>query len=235
MADPRRAARGGPPRQPDARAAAASCIGTFGNVSGVDRAAGLMAIKPSGVPYDRADAGPHGARLARRPARSWISPAPLVRHADPPRALPRVPVRRRRAHALRARDRLRAGAAADPLHGHDPRRLLPRRRAGDPRPHPRGGGGRVRAEHRPRDRRDASAAAASRPRRCRRCSSPTTARSRGARTRSRRSRTRASSSTWRAWSRASPARARRAAARGLLVDRHFLRKHGGAAYYGQTK
>jgi L-ribulose-5-phosphate 4-epimerase len=26
--------------------------GTFGNVSGVDRAAGLMAIKPSGVPYD---------------------------------------------------------------------------------------------------------------------------------------------------------------------------------------
>jgi L-ribulose-5-phosphate 4-epimerase len=27
--------------------------GTFGNVSGVDRAAGLMAIKPSGVPYDR--------------------------------------------------------------------------------------------------------------------------------------------------------------------------------------
>ena len=27
-------------------------IGTFGNVSGIDRAAGLMAIKPSGVPYD---------------------------------------------------------------------------------------------------------------------------------------------------------------------------------------
>jgi L-ribulose-5-phosphate 4-epimerase len=27
-------------------------MGTFGNVSGVDRAAGLMAIKPSGVPYD---------------------------------------------------------------------------------------------------------------------------------------------------------------------------------------
>ncbi len=26
-------------------------MGTFGNVSGVDRAAGLMAIKPSGVPY----------------------------------------------------------------------------------------------------------------------------------------------------------------------------------------
>jgi L-ribulose-5-phosphate 4-epimerase len=28
-------------------------IGTFGNVSGVDRAAGLFVIKPSGVPYDR--------------------------------------------------------------------------------------------------------------------------------------------------------------------------------------
>lgn len=27
-------------------------MGTFGNVSGADRAAGLMAIKPSGVPYD---------------------------------------------------------------------------------------------------------------------------------------------------------------------------------------
>ena len=28
---------------------------TFGNVSGVDRAAGVMAIKPSGVPYDQLD------------------------------------------------------------------------------------------------------------------------------------------------------------------------------------
>jgi L-ribulose-5-phosphate 4-epimerase len=27
-------------------------LGTFGNVSGVDRAAGVMAIKPSGVAYD---------------------------------------------------------------------------------------------------------------------------------------------------------------------------------------
>lgn len=27
-------------------------VGTFGNVSGVDRAAGLMVIKPSGVPYE---------------------------------------------------------------------------------------------------------------------------------------------------------------------------------------
>ncbi len=28
-------------------------MGTFGNVSGVDRTAGLMAIKPSGVPYEK--------------------------------------------------------------------------------------------------------------------------------------------------------------------------------------
>jgi L-ribulose-5-phosphate 4-epimerase len=31
--------------------------GTFGNVSGVDREAGLMAIKPSGVPYDQLSPG----------------------------------------------------------------------------------------------------------------------------------------------------------------------------------
>ena len=34
-------------------AASGLVMGTFGNVSGVDRAAGLMAIKPSGVPYER--------------------------------------------------------------------------------------------------------------------------------------------------------------------------------------
>ena len=27
-------------------------LATFGNVSGIDRASGLVAIKPSGVPYD---------------------------------------------------------------------------------------------------------------------------------------------------------------------------------------
>jgi L-ribulose-5-phosphate 4-epimerase len=31
-------------------------MGTFGNVSGVDRTAGVMAIKPSGVPYERLSA-----------------------------------------------------------------------------------------------------------------------------------------------------------------------------------
>lgn len=32
-------------------------MGTFGNVSGADRAAGLLAIKPSGVPYDELEPG----------------------------------------------------------------------------------------------------------------------------------------------------------------------------------
>ena len=32
-------------------------LGTFGNVSGVDRGAGLMVIKPSGVPYDELTPG----------------------------------------------------------------------------------------------------------------------------------------------------------------------------------
>ena len=36
-----------------ALSAAGLVLGTFGNVSGVDRRAGLMAIKPSGVPYDK--------------------------------------------------------------------------------------------------------------------------------------------------------------------------------------
>jgi L-ribulose-5-phosphate 4-epimerase len=34
-------------------AASGLVMGTFGNVSGVDRAAGVFAIKPSGVPYER--------------------------------------------------------------------------------------------------------------------------------------------------------------------------------------
>jgi L-ribulose-5-phosphate 4-epimerase len=39
-------------RANQALAATDLVIGTFGNVSGCDRAAGLVAIKPSGVPYD---------------------------------------------------------------------------------------------------------------------------------------------------------------------------------------
>jgi L-ribulose-5-phosphate 4-epimerase len=35
-----------------ALAASGLVMGTFGNVSGIDRAAGVVAIKPSGVPYD---------------------------------------------------------------------------------------------------------------------------------------------------------------------------------------
>ena len=34
-------------------AASGLVMGTFGNVSGADRGAGVLVIKPSGVPYDR--------------------------------------------------------------------------------------------------------------------------------------------------------------------------------------
>ena len=83
---------------------------TWGNVSGVDREAGVFVIKPSGVPYD--DLDPRrpgdGAPVRRRGRRR--RPAPLHRHRDPPLPLPGVPLRRRRhPHPLHARRRLRPG------------------------------------------------------------------------------------------------------------------------------
>ena len=53
------------PRQPASWPTSGLVLGTFGNVSAVDREAGVFVIKPSGVPYDDADAGAHGAGLAR--------------------------------------------------------------------------------------------------------------------------------------------------------------------------
>ena len=38
---------------------------TFGNASGIDRKRGLVAIKPSGVPYDRMTPGRHRDRQSR--------------------------------------------------------------------------------------------------------------------------------------------------------------------------
>src|SRR5437899_1295858 len=63
---------------------------------------------------------------------------------------------------------LRAGAAAGCLPGDNARRLLPRRRAGDPTADAGGGGAGVRAAHRARDRRDLSNTAAIGRRRSRR-------------------------------------------------------------------
>ena len=62
---------------------------TFGNVSAVDRAAGVMAIKPSGVPY----AGSGRTRWSSSTSRAarWAGVrAAVLGHADAPRALPRL-------------------------------------------------------------------------------------------------------------------------------------------------
>ena len=37
-------------------------VSTFGNVSGIDREIGLIAIKPSGVDYEHLSPGEHGHR-----------------------------------------------------------------------------------------------------------------------------------------------------------------------------
>ncbi len=91
--------------------------------------------------------------------------------------------RRHRPHAFGVRHGVRAGAAADPLHGNDARGLFPGRRAGDAADARERSRARLREEHRPGDRRDASPPAAVAPTRCRRCWSPTTARSPGERMR----------------------------------------------------
>jgi len=97
---------------------------TFGNVSGVDRAAGLFVIKPSGVPYEE------------------LTPAHMV-----PVSLETGRVLagdlRDRALALPIRHGVRPGAAGGPLPGHDARRLLPRRRARDAPADSRGSRARV--------------------------------------------------------------------------------------------
>ena len=57
----------------------------------------------------------------------------VIRHADPSTAVPRLRGRRRRRpHALVARDRLRPGRPADPDLRHDARGLFQRRGAGHP-------------------------------------------------------------------------------------------------------
>ena len=68
---------------------------TFGNVSGFDRAAGLMVIKPSGVPYDKlkpadmvvVDLDGQGRRRQARP---------VLGHAHASRPLPGLSRDRRR-------------------------------------------------------------------------------------------------------------------------------------------
>ena len=91
--------------------------------------------------------------------------------------------RRHRPHALGVRHRVRAGAAADPLHGDDPRGLLPRRHSRDPADDAKT---EVERDYETNtgagDRRGVPRHGRCRRPRCRPCWWPTTGRSPGART-----------------------------------------------------
>ena len=149
----------------------------------VDRAAGVMAIKPSGVAVRRARPGVDRRRRPRQRRRR--STATLRPSSDTPTHL--VLYRRfeavggDRPHALAVGDRLGAGGPRDPVLRHDACRPLPRAGAGHARPHRRGDRRRLRGAHRRRDRGDVRAAAGSTRSRCRPCSSARTGRSSGGR------------------------------------------------------
>ena len=129
---------------------------TFGNASALDRDAGVMAIKPSGVGYDELSPDSivvvdleSGAVVEGTHRPSSDTPTHLVLY----RAL-----RGRgghRPHPLPVRHGLGPGVPGDPLLRHHPRGPLPRARAGHARAHRRGDRRRLRGEHGRRDRRDA--------------------------------------------------------------------------------
>ena len=106
-------------------------IGTFGNVSAVDREAGVFVIKPSGVPYEELTPE-HMVAVSlddrRRSIGGKLRPSSdTPTHLELYRAFPSIGGIV--AHAFGVCDRVRAGARADPLHGDDARRLLSRRHA----------------------------------------------------------------------------------------------------------
>ena len=68
---------------------------TWGNVSGVDRESGLMAIKPSGVEYDRLSPRGHGAGRREDRQKGGGQVEPLLRHRHPLRAVPQLSQDRR--------------------------------------------------------------------------------------------------------------------------------------------
>lgn len=101
---------------------------TWGNVSGIDREKGLVVIKPSGVEYDEMTAGRHGrGRPGHGRARGGQAQA-LVRHAHAPGALPRVSgPGRHRAHPQPLGHHHGAAGPRHPGPGHHARGLLLRR------------------------------------------------------------------------------------------------------------
>ena len=99
---------------------------TFGNASGIDRSEGLVAIKPSGVPYEELTPA-HMVIFDLDWQTHRRGTAPLLGPPDSSRAVPTVPEHRRRgAHAFGIRDRLGPSREADPLFRNYPRRLFPR-------------------------------------------------------------------------------------------------------------
>ena len=95
---------------------------TWGNVSGIDRASGLVVIKPSGVSYDGMTVG--DMVVVDLDGRRGQMEA-LERHADACGAVPCLPRdRRHRPHAFPLGNELCAGGRRHHPHGHDAGRLL---------------------------------------------------------------------------------------------------------------
>ena len=209
---------------------------TFGNASEVDRASGVMAIKPSGVAYDELTpeaivvvslAGGEIVQGDRRP--SSDAPTHLVLYRS------FAVDRRHRPHPLAVRHRLGAGPPRHPVPRHDARRPLPRARPGHARPHGRRDRSAVRGANGRCDRRDVRAArhrpgrGSGRARRLTRAVQLGARRRRGGRERDRARDRRRSSRCTRHSSATSPP----LPIADTLLERHHARKHGPGAYYGQ--
>ena len=97
---------------------------TFGNCSGVDRAAGVMAIKPSGVPYE--ELGPQSMVIVdlETGLRRGLAAA-VIRHANASRSLPALSGGgRHRPHPLAVCDGMGTSPPRNPLLWYHPRRPL---------------------------------------------------------------------------------------------------------------
>jgi len=95
---------------------------SFGNASGVDREAGVLVIKPSGVPYDQLRpehlvvVSLDDGRVVERRSSAFVG------HADASHPVSALPGDRwRRPHPFHGRDRLGAGGPIHPRTGHHPR------------------------------------------------------------------------------------------------------------------
>ena len=170
------------PRQPASWPRRGLVLGTFGNVSAVDRSGRRLRDQAERRALRGADADAHGRRVARDRAKRSTA-----------RSVPR-PTRRRTCELYRAFPSIGGivhthseyatvfaqARHADPLHGDDARGLLPRRHPGDASDDGGRSRARLRDEHRAGDRRDVHRRRHCRRPRCRRCSSRTTGRSPGA-------------------------------------------------------